>query len=98
MRFTWIPALDVIYKKSQQSSDQLKERVITLDSGTYAATWEPGALESSSAATPGTLNRFIKPLEKSPASKNCISLVASRHATASSELNLIEGLQSSMGC
>lgn len=29
----------------------------TLDSGTNAATWDPGALESSNAATPATLSR-----------------------------------------
>jgi len=63
-----------------------------LDSGTNAATWEPGKLESSVAATPGTLNRMTTPLEKSPVSKNWTSLVANRHAVASSELNWIAGL------
>lgn len=66
--------------------------VKTLDSGTNTATWDAGALESSTAATPGTLVRETIPLEKSPASKNWISLVARRHATSSLELNLIEGL------
>lgn len=65
----------------------------TLDSGTNAATWDPGALESSTEATPGILSRCEIPLEKSAASKNCISFVASRHATASSELNRIDGLR-----
>lgn len=63
------------------------EGIKTLDSGTNAATWDPGKLESSAAATPGTLNRMVTPLEKSPVSKNCTSLVANRHAVASSELN-----------
>lgn len=65
----------------------------TLDSGTKAAMWVPGVLESSIATTPGTLSRWITPLEKSLVSKNCISLVAIRQATVSSELNRIAGLE-----
>lgn len=65
----------------------------TLDSGTKAATWDPGALESSNAATPAILSRYTIPLEKSLLSKNCISFVASRHATASSPLNRMVGLK-----
>ena len=64
----------------------------TLDSGTNAATRDPGALESSTPAIPGILIRCVIPLEKSAASKICTSFVARRHATASSALNLIEGL------
>lgn len=65
----------------------------TFDSGTYTATYEPGVFESSNAAIPGTLSRWTIPLEKSRGSKNCTSFVAIRHATASSELNRIDGLK-----
>ena len=78
-------------KKSPKSAWACEPR--TLDSGTNAATWDPGVLESSIAARPGTLIRWTTPLEKSRASKNWISLVANRHAIASSELNRIEGLK-----
>lgn len=37
----------------------------TLDSGTNAATCDPGALESSTAATPGILSRCTIPFMKS---------------------------------
>lgn len=64
----------------------------TFDSGTKTATYAPGVLESSTPATPGTLNRYAIPFEKSPGSKNWTSLVNSRHAITSSMLNCMEGL------
>lgn len=74
-----------------EKTTQLKP---TFDSGTNAATYEPGRLESWAAATPGILRRDTNPLEKSAGSKNCNSFVTSRHATTSSELNRIDGLKS----
>ena len=66
----------------------------TLTSGTNTATWEAGVLESSNAATPGTLIRDVIPLEKSFGSKNWTSFVAKRQAEDSSGEKRIDGLYS----
>lgn len=66
----------------------------TFDSGTNTATWEAGVLESSNAATPGTLIRDVIPFEKSFWSKNWTSFVAKRHAEDSSGQKRIDGLHS----
>lgn len=59
----------------------------TLDSAINAEMCDPGSLESCNVATPGILNLFTIPLERSPASKNCISFVVIRQTTDSSEQN-----------